>query len=204
MSFQNYVKSLAMVALSLLVAACSNMSERTLPKRDMLAPQVTDLSMQSRFRRAVILMREGRYDEAEPVLRYLIENLPNSAAPYGNLGILYARTGRWPQAQAMLEKAVSLDPDKPATWTELGVVYRQQGQLEAAQNAYLRALQINPDYPVAHLDVRILYDLYLQNPQQALEHYRRYQQLVRGEDQQVATWITELERRTNPAFGTRP
>jgi tetratricopeptide (TPR) repeat protein len=198
MLLKNYVKPLSVMGLILLTAACSRLPGR-LPEKTMEPP--ADAALQDKFNRAVQLMQQQKYDQAEPLLRQLTQAAPDRAAPYGNLGILYAKAERWKDAQPLLERSVKLDPGNPALWTELGVVYRQNGMLDAAQTAYQRALQINSNYPLAHLDIGILYDLYLQKPQQALEHYRRYQALKRGEDKQVALWITDLEKRVNSASG---
>jgi hypothetical protein len=43
----------------------------------------------------------------------------------------------------------------------------------------------------------ILYDLYLDQPQQALEQYERYIALA-GENKQVAGWVVELRKRVVP------
>jgi tetratricopeptide (TPR) repeat protein len=199
MLLKNYIKPIAVIGLILLTAACSRLPGR-LSEKTMEPP--VDAALQDKFNRAVQLMQQQKYDQAEPLLRQVSRAAPDRAAPYGNLGILYARSERWKDAQPLLERSVKLDPNNPALWTELGVVYRQNGKWDAAQTAYQRALQIDSNYPLAHLDIGILYDLYLQKPQQALEHYRRYQELKRGEDKQVALWITDLEKRTNSASGT--
>ena len=47
--------------------------------------------------------------------------------------------------------------------------------------AYDAALTLEPDYALAHRDIGILYDLYLQQPAQALTHYKRYLELA-GDD----------------------
>jgi len=41
----------------------------------------------------------------------------------------------------------------------------------------------------------VIAELYLLDLQTALEHYNRYRQLTDKEDQQVAGWIADLERR---------
>jgi hypothetical protein len=41
----------------------------------------------------------------------------------------------------------------------------------------------------------ILYELYLGDGVKALEHYRRYRELVGGDEQEVLLWIADLERR---------
>ncbi len=59
----------------------------------------------------------------------------------------------------------------------------------------MRALELQPDYADAHLNLGILLELYLQQPQAALEHYARYHQLEGDQDKRVNLWITDLKRR---------
>ena len=47
------------------------------------------------------------------------------------------------------------------------------------------------------MNLGILFDLYLQDLEQALAHYRRYQELMSEENEQVAGWIVDIERRLN-------
>lgn len=76
-----------------------------------------------------------------------------------------------------------------------GIELRRQGKFQEALAAYRQALMLQPDYALAHLNLAILLDLYLAQPEEALSHYRRFQELSPTPDEQVAAWITELERR---------
>jgi len=69
----------------------------------------------------------------------------------------------------------------------------QEGKFDDARRQYRKALDADPDYALAHLNIAILYDLYLQEPKEALPHYQAYQQLLPAEDGVVAKWIIELE-----------
>ena len=51
-----------------------------------------------------------------------------------------------------------------------------------------------PDYAPAHLNLGVLYDLYLGEPQKALEQFEHYLALA-GENKQVAGWVIELRKR---------
>jgi hypothetical protein len=55
-----------------------------------------------------------------------------------------------------------------------------------------------PGYAPAHLNLGVLYDLYLGEPQQALEQFENYIQLA-GENKQVAGWVAELRKRVGSA-----
>ena len=74
------------------------------------------------------------------------------------------------------------------------MLLRRQGKFGEAEAAYLKAVTASPDYALAHYNLGVLYELYLQRLDAALQHYERYQ-AVTGEDKQVAKWIADLKRR---------
>ncbi len=62
----------------------------------------------------------------------------------------------------------------PRRSTNSAIVQRKQGKFGEASDAYTRAVQIDPNYALAWLNLGVLCDLYLQEPQRALEAYERY------------------------------
>jgi tetratricopeptide (TPR) repeat protein len=151
------------------------------------------------YEQALSLMRSGDYGAAIPALQQFIEDNPELAGPYVNLGIAYGKIGEADAALAALEKAVALNPASAAAQLQLGILYRERGDFQAALKAYDQALAADPDYALAHRNIGILYDLYLQQPAQALTHYKRYLELVNADDKTVNGWIIDLERRSGPA-----
>jgi Flp pilus assembly protein TadD len=100
-----------------------------------------------------------------------------------------------------------VNPRRAVYYNELGIIYRKEGKFDDARRTYSKALEVDPDYALAQLNIAILYDLYLQDPKQALPHYQRYQQLLPKADATVAKWIIELQQRirqaqTTPAKGS--
>ena len=67
-----------------------------------------------------------------------------------------------------------------------------------AQAAYQRTIATEPNYAPAYLNLGILYDLYLAEPQKALEQFEHYMQIA-GENKQVAGWVVELRKRVGAA-----
>lgn len=173
-----------------LIAGCSSTPDKPGEKSVSV-----DGSTLREFNHALGLMKSGQYQQAIPVLEKLTEARPDLAGPWANLGIARARIGRTDEAIAALEKAVAAEPAAAAAQTELGMAYRSAGQLDAARKAYLAALQVDPDYGYAHRNLGILFDLYLQQPDRALSHYRQYQALQAAGDAEVDKWVLDLERR---------
>lgn len=151
------------------------------------------------YDKALVLMQSGDYQAAIPVLKAFIEEQPEHAGPYINLGIAYRQAGNNEAAQAAFNRAIELNPSSAAAHHQLGILYREQGNFEDALDAYHQALKLDPDYGLAHRNIGILYDIYLQQPGRALEHYKRYLELEGDGDTDVSRWIVDLERRVGSA-----
>jgi len=164
-----------------------------------LEPVVPERAIQQ-FQMAMAHVDAGRLTDAELELRQLALAYPDFAAPLFNLALLQEKAGKLEAAQQSLEEAVKRDPDNAMAHTELGVVYRRLGRFKEAEAAYLEAVRLAPDYAPAQLNLGVLCDLYLQQPQRALEAFEKYQQLSGNGDKRVATWIAELKGRlgSNP------
>lgn len=147
------------------------------------------------YEKARSFMENGQYQEAIPLLQSVNTSEPKLAGPYINLGIALRNSGQRDAALQALETAVSLDPGNPASYHQLGILYRQMEMFEESLAAYKKALKLNRKYALAHRNIGILYDLYLQQPEKALSHYKKYLELSGEDDKQVSNWILDLQRR---------
>ena len=147
------------------------------------------------FDRAVALMSSGDVAAAEQAFRSLAAAYPTFSGPPLNLGILHAKAGKLDEAEKALGDAIARNGNNAAAFNQLGIVHRRQGRFKAADEAYTRAVQIDPNYALAYLNLGVLCDLYLQDPQRALEAYERYLSLASAPDAKVTGWVSELKKR---------
>ncbi len=170
-------------------------SEQTPSKRATRKNVPLPKSAKAAYDRAIWSAKAGRDDEAIDLFKQMTQQFPDTAIGYTNLGLLYLNKGEAELAQKALEQSLALDPSDAIAYNHLGVSLREQGKFNESQTAYLKALKLDGAYSDAHLNLGILYDLYLQQLPKALQQYQRYQELTGNQDQTVAKWIVDLERR---------
>jgi tetratricopeptide (TPR) repeat protein len=153
---------------------------------------------QAAFEQGLALLQQGRYPQAAEVLSPIAKAQPGLPGPLVNLAIAYIHLDRQQEAVAALQQALAADPQHPIALNWSAILERRAGHFQKARELYQRLLAAHPEYRYGHLNLGILCELYLQQPDCALAHYKRYQELT-GEaetDEQVAVWISDLERRS--------
>ena len=154
----------------------------------------TRLGTGARFRQATDSLAAENLDTAIAEFEAAIEAAPHHAAPRVNLSIALRQANRLEEAADALRAALEIHPRHVVAHNELGIVYRKLGQFEAARESYERAIALYNDFHPAHRNLGVLCDLFLEDSQCALTHYRRYSEIA-PEDTQPAIWIADLEQR---------
>ncbi len=147
------------------------------------------------FEQAENNAREGDHAEAIEQFQKLLELQSDYPGAHTRLGLLLLNLGKDDDAYSMFSKAVAIDSRDAIAHNHLAVLKRRQGQFNSALQHYLKSLEANPGYAKAHLNLGILYDIYLGNLSEALEHYQRYLALTGNDNEEVKKWIIDLERR---------
>ncbi|MCP5187571.1 MAG: tetratricopeptide repeat protein [Pseudomonadales bacterium] len=140
---------------------------------------------------------QGVYDEW--VQGSFVELAQLMPARYGKAEMPPAAAEASTEAAARLEETLlerlEDEPDDIEVYNRYGIFLRQQGRFEEAEASYLAALEVSEATPFIHCNLGMLYDLYLGQPEPALQHYYRYRDLSDGADPRVALWIADLEQR---------
>ncbi len=148
-----------------------------------------------KFDQAVVHMSGGDAAAAEREFRALADAYPTYSGPLLNLGILQVKAGRFEDAEKSLRAAIDRNGNNAQAFNQLGIVYRKLGRFKEADVAYQRAVEVDPNYAIAYLNLGVLCDLYLQQPERALEAYERYLALAGTPDEKVSGWVTEIKKR---------
>jgi tetratricopeptide (TPR) repeat protein len=150
------------------------------------------------YSQALQMMKSGRSTDAELEFKQLAVAYPQFAGPQLNLGLIYLKDARLADAESAFKAAVKIAPANPIAGNELGIVERKLGKFTDAEAAYQNAIAAEPNYAAAHLNLGVLYDLYLAEPQKALEQFERYIEIA-GDNKQVNGWVVELRKRVGAA-----
>lgn len=147
------------------------------------------------YARALQTMRAGQLDQALVMLQSLGERYPQLSGPFVNQGRIYWQQKKFKEAQAALERALQVNDRNPYAHNLLGMVLREEGEFDKALTHYQTAVQLDPKYARAHFNLGVLAELYMQDLNLALNHFRAYQALQKEPDSTVKNWIVDLERR---------
>ncbi len=202
LSIHHWSKRLACTLLPLLLlAGCGGMAPKVekAPEEPVAAegPSEEELKAQQAaldFAAGVQAMKSGNHKMAREVFLAMTENHPDYAGPWVNLGILYHRSKEDEEAEKAFKKALAISKENPEAFNQLAVFYRDLGKFHTARDVYEEGIALHPDYAPLRRNAGILYELYLQQNREALEHYQAYMKL-KPDDKEVKTWTADLLQR---------
>jgi Flp pilus assembly protein TadD len=154
---------------------------------------------QQHYQQALQQLKSGNTEQALVLLQRLSRNAPEKPYLFTNLGLAYFGSEQPEQAEQAFMQAISSNPNDAVAHNPLGILKRRKGQFDEALVHYQRAIAIDSGYAGAHLNLGILFDLYLQDLEKALQQYRQYRSLSAEENAQVDGWILDIERRLGSA-----
>ncbi len=106
-----------------------------------------------------LLIRTGRFEEAEAAYREATLANPDSAGVWAALGsfLVEHRESRAIEATQALERALEIDPWRADAAFGLGVLFHRQGNFGGAQQMWERAVEIDGEHLSAHLQLGRLF-----------------------------------------------
>ena len=181
------------IIILLLISGCAQESVKTTTKPD--KPQVVLADSDKRlYNKALWDIKKKRYKKAEVILNKLISKYPDASGPLPNKGVIYSVRKDLAEAEKLFLQALSKNKNLVQARNYLAVLYRKQGKFKEAKDMLDAAIAADPYYANAYYNLGILYELYLQKPEKALENYQLYLDLKKDGDKQVSQWISLLQR----------
>lgn len=148
---------------------------------------------EERFAEALTLMKQRKMAEAEAAFIVLAQEFPEATGPHTNLGIIFAKTNRDDAAIRAFTRAASADGSNASAFNWIGILNRKIGNYERARQSFEKAIEIKPDYAPALINLGLLLEESMNQPEAAIEAYRRYRNAAGEDDLRVLPWIAELE-----------
>jgi len=156
-------------------------AERLMPSLAALAPTHPEVLRL----RAVLSHRRGRYAEAANLLRRALQERPDDALIWNNLGSALAELGDLASATIAFRKCAELAPQRPSPWFNLGRVLDMQGRVEEAHEALTFALERDPE----HVSARVTRARGLQFMGRIAEAEREYRRVLATNAESALAWF---------------
>lgn len=96
-------------------------------------------------------------NEAEPIVRSMIELDPNEPANYFVLAKIYEDSGNYEEAETLLQKAREVRPNEPTVYLQLAGFYNRQGDFDKTIQALTERAQKEPNNPEAYYTIATYY-----------------------------------------------
>lgn len=186
------VKAPALLLL-LWLSGCSLLQPAPPAVPDVIDPLTADI--QQRYQQGLVLMQDSAWAAAAAHWQAMLEQGAEFAGIYTNLALAQLQLQDYAAGLAAAEKSRQLDEHYCPAWKTLALLQRHNGDFSAAEQSYLTAAACAPEDADIPFNLGILYDLYLQDLDNALQQYQRAQQLAGEDDSTLAMWITDLQRR---------
>jgi len=187
----HYIK---LLLISVLLTACSTTNKTATITSSGLSPLEQSESELSRYKIAITLLNNNKLDEAKEIFVEFKSERPELAGPYANLAVIALKRNNPDEAFNLVKIAVEKNPKLPQALNLLAYLEQMNGEITSALNHYKQAIKNKSDYALAHYNIALLYDVYMQDVENAIPHYERYMKLTNNKDKNTADWLEQIKR----------
>jgi len=100
---------------------------------------------------------QGKFKEAEDMLKKAIEINPNDDEAYIEIGCIYHEEGRFEEAEDMFKIVIEINSGNYEAHTELGWIYWEEDRFKEAEDILKKAIEINPNDDEAYVGLGRVY-----------------------------------------------
>lgn len=111
----------------------------------------------NQFLLGVQLYQEGQYDQAIENFESVLEENPDFAEAYYNIGMAYLKKGELDNAMARMERAIELKSDFIQAYFGLGQVYMEKGEKDKAIHIFQQAVDTAPNDASTYINLGVFY-----------------------------------------------
>lgn len=109
------------------------------------------LDLDSLHKQAIALHAQGQLAEAERKYREILQQAPDRAEVWSDLGALYDKMGHYQRAVEMISKCLEIAPPKAIHLCRLGMTFNNMGETARAIDSYERAIALDPHWTDAYV-----------------------------------------------------
>lgn len=175
--------------------------EQPVAEQQVITPEEIEenakLEKQNLYQQGLYALGSRDYDNAKIIFAQFIEKHPAMAGAYVNLALIAYREEDFQGTENLVTQAIGLNPSQAQAYHLRAQLHLKNGDIKKARGDYIEAITIKPDYTNAHYNLALLYDIYLQDIEQAIEQYSIYLSLLGKEDEATKDWIDHLRRTIN-------
>jgi tetratricopeptide (TPR) repeat protein len=139
-------------------------------------------------------LKNQDYSAARRLFTEFANERPELAGAHTNLALISLIEEDVDQSLTYVNKALEVNPNQAQAYQLRGQILVQQGNIHDARKDYVRATELDPGYINAQYNLALLYDIYLQDLESAIEHYENYLSLLDEPDTKTQEWVDHLER----------
>ncbi len=160
---------------------------------DVIHEQSLTQEHQQEYRRAIHAIDSDTPEKAASSLESLVDDYPRNLDICINLAVAYYKTGELDKALQQARHALAIDANVADAYNIIGLISAEKSAYQEAEAAYLKALTLMPEHPLVHYNIALMYDIYFQRIDKAVEHYQHYLAAF-PDDQHTKLWVDQLKR----------
>ena len=111
------------------------------------------LIAESNIEKIKLLLKQGKYENAESIIKETIEYNLNNPEILFYRGIIQTNLGKTNQAIDTFRDLTERFPELPEPFNNLAVLYAEKGQFRLAKEILEQAIKTNPSYLTAHINL---------------------------------------------------
>jgi tetratricopeptide (TPR) repeat protein len=197
---KKYTSYLCCLAVFILLSACSSAlvkePELLVTPEPVISVPVLLPEDQSLYDQGIEAISAKDFDTATPIFKGLVLAYPKLAGAYVNLALIEGQKDNSSEALAYYEKALDVNSENIDALIQLANHYQSKGDFLKTKGLLLRALDIEAGHTMVNYNLGVLFELYLQDYDRAIDHYKVYVATSGSEDvKTVERWIKMLERK---------
>jgi Flp pilus assembly protein TadD len=118
-------------------------------RKALMGTQTTERNTKERLQTAIALKIDGRYDEAETILREILDGDPDDPQARREFALVLGFTGRFEESIEELRRVVELDGNCLEARNDLAMTYAMIGMIDEARGEFETVLTMDPTNAMA-------------------------------------------------------